>query len=100
MKIVSILTINCIVLLVLLCMVEVGLRIVHIPYHPEWEPSENAIARFDKELGWSYLPNLNRPVLFENSERMVYTDSNGIRVPSPGYNLSADKPSVLFVGCS
>lgn len=99
-KSVTILVLNTAVLLALLTIIEVGLRIAHIPYHTEWEPTENAIARFDRDLGWVYLPNLNRPVQFENNERMIYTDANGIRVPAPGYSLSASKPSVLFIGGS
>jgi len=72
----------------------------HFPFSSSWNPSENAIAEFDKELGWKYSANLNRSVHFGSSEAMVYTDANGIRIPSPGFNLSSKKPSILFVGCS
>ncbi len=100
MRVVKIIAANIILLLVLLLLLEGALRIFHYPFNGEWSPSENALARFDKELGWAYLGNLAKLVEFEYYTRPVYTDANGIRVPKMGHVLSPNRPSVLFIGCS
>jgi len=91
---------NLAVLVLLLLLTEAVLRIAGIPYKESFIPSENAVARFDDALGWSYIPNLSKEVQYGPNSRMLYTDGNGIRVPSSGYTLSAERPSVLFIGCS
>lgn len=92
--------INLMLFLTLLLLIETSMRLLHTPYTDEWEPLENALARFDSELGWSYLPNLARQIDFEAHTRWVYTDANGIRIPSDGYRLQPERPSALFIGCS
>ncbi len=80
--------------------IEGALRILDIPYEPTWTPSENAVAQFDEDLGWSYRPGLSRDVTTENGTRACHFDANGVRVPSPDTELVGDAPSVLFVGGS
>lgn len=92
--------VNVLLLIALLLLVEMSLRLLHIPFRDDWEPLETAIARFDKELGWAYLPNLARHIEFEAYGRDVFTDANGIRVPEAGYRLQSGRPSALFIGCS
>ena len=84
----------------LLMGMEVLCRWLQVPYSSEFTPTENAIARFDPELGWSYLPNLATTVRFGEKTRTVCFDDRGIRVPDPGFRLDDSQPSVLFIGGS
>ncbi len=88
------------ILLLLLLLTEVFLRIAGIPYSGDFIPSENAIAHFDDELGWDYIPNLSKTLKYGSYVRTVHFDAQGIRVPFPGYRLSRTRPSVLFIGGS
>ena len=56
-KISKVISINSLVILFLALIFELILRYFHIPYSQTWIPSENAICRFDNDLGWHYLPN-------------------------------------------
>ena len=100
LNIMKVCAVNLAILLVCCLLAEAALRVFNYPFRPQWEPTENALAQFDPELGWAYLPNLNRVVRFENTERPVFTDANGIRVAAAGQALSPTRPSILFVGCS
>ena len=80
---------------------ELLCRFLKVPYPPVDVSGETAITRFDKELGWSYIPGLavrmqSGPPRYVD----VYFDDNGIRVPSRGYRFDPAKPSILFIGCS
>ena len=91
---------NLLVLAVLLLLVEGGLRLARFPFRPRWTPSENAIARFDETLGWSYRPGLATEMETESGVVPVYFDGQGIRVSGPGEEADPSRPSVLFVGGS
>lgn len=99
-RILKMLLVNILVLLTLLVIAEGSLRLAHVPFNIEWEPTENAIARFDSQLGWSYIPGLSKKIDFEAYRREVFTNADGIRVPSSGYTFSPNAPSALFIGCS
>jgi len=96
----KVLSVNLAVLIVLLFLGEMIFRMVHFPFDPQKAPSENAIARFDRDLGWAYLPDIAKNVNFGNSVKPVFTNEQGIRVPAQGYKFSPTAPSVLFIGCS
>lgn len=91
---------NAVVLLALFAAVEWGLRRLGIPYTTTWTPTETAIARFDPELGWSYLPDLAVVQKYGDSIRPVFTDSRGVRVAAPGAALLPAAPSLVIVGGS
>lgn len=92
--------INAILLIALLVGLEGFCRWRGIPYTVEWTPTENALAQFDSELGWVYLPNLSKTVNEAGHQWLVYTDEDGIRVPRSGTQLDPSLPSILFIGCS
>lgn len=93
--------INVIIFGVLLVALEGVLRFLEIPHKITWTPSENAIARFDPELGWSYIPGITRVLDFPVDRKVpVSFNDRGLRVPSPRTRLSSTRPSVLFVGGS
>lgn len=59
------------------------------------------ILRPDRELGWAYAPGLAVRMQFGPPRWIdVFTDKDGIRIPSDGFQLDPSKPSILFVGCS
>jgi hypothetical protein len=63
-------------------------------------PSENTMCRFDDELGWSYVPNLNssQTECFPNDKKMTFNEK-GMRISSDE-TVDYKKESVLFIGCS
>jgi hypothetical protein len=75
-------------------------RLARVPYRPTTVPRENAIARYDAELGWSYRPGFSATIRTPFNTHEVDFDENGIRVPRRGHRLDGERPSVLFVGCS
>jgi hypothetical protein len=83
---------------------EVTCRITGIPYKNHWTPKENAFARFDPELGWSYIPNKSTIHIVGSGEdsikNPVHFDENGIRTPYAGFKFNYSRPSILFIGCS
>lgn len=91
---------NLIILLLISVLVEGSLRLFHIPYQVEWIPTENAVAQFDKELGWTYIPNLSKTLKYGAHIKDVHFDKHGIRVPHPTFQFDYSRPSVLFIGCS
>ncbi len=99
-KLASILAVNIVLFLLIGMAVEGIFRVAGIPYKVEYIPNENSFARFDPELGWSYIPNASTVLKTGNMERPVYFDINGIRVPHENFQLDRAKPSILFIGCS
>lgn len=81
-------------------LIEGVFRVVGIPYKVRYVPNENSFARFDPELGWSYIPNKSTTHETVDTTKPVYFDENGIRVPSSGFHFDYHKPSVLFIGDS
>ena len=81
---------------------EVVLRVAQIPFRVGWIPSENALARFDPELGWSYIPGRSHTQAFGASHREVsmHFDALGARVGRPGVVHDPTRATVLFVGDS
>jgi hypothetical protein len=77
-------------------------RLFHVPFQPQYTPSETALARFDPELGWSYIPNQSVTQEFGTDRRMVsmYFDDLGCRVRKPGDRADRAAPTALFVGGS
>lgn len=96
----STLTISIIFFLLVLLLIEGASRIAGIPYKVKYIPNENSFARFDPELGWSYLPNKSSILKTGNITKPVHFDENGIRVPNSGFQFNYSKPSVLFIGGS
>jgi hypothetical protein len=87
---------------VVLAGTELALRRAGYPFRGTWIPSETALARFDDELGWSYLPGLTATQAFGTDRHRVtmYFDSSGIRVGQPGHVWRRGAPTVLFIGDS
>jgi hypothetical protein len=85
-----------------LVVAEIGMRILGLPFREARVTSEMALAQFDPELGWSYLPN--RTVLqrfgSEQREVVMHFNERGSRVREPGVRFDAEAPTALFVGCS
>jgi hypothetical protein len=81
---------------------ELVLRRKEYPFRGNWTPSESALARFDAELGWSYIPGLTTTQKFGRPPRSItmHFDSNGVRVDHPGRTFSRTTPSLLFIGDS
>jgi hypothetical protein len=81
---------------------ELVLTMLDRPFRQSWEPSENAVARFDPELGWSYVPNAAATQHFAESGRHVEVafDEFGARVARAGDGHDPARPSLLLVGCS
>jgi len=78
-------------------------RFMGIPYSRHaYIPSENSLARFDPELGWSYIPN--KSTILEAGDGAIkkpaFFDENGFRVPHAGFKLSYTRPSIIFIGGS
>ena len=95
------LTIFLVVLGVLLAGTEVTLRALQVPFKVTFTPSENALARFDPKLGWSYVPDSSHVQSFGRARRPVpiHFDSIGARVARPDLSRD-DRPTLIFVGGS
>lgn len=99
-KLTAIIGYNVIILICMLVGMEGLCRWLQIPYRETWTTNINAIAQFDPDLGWSYIPNLSTTVSFGKNKIRVYFDPHGIRIPDPNFRFDYSKPSVLFVGGS
>jgi hypothetical protein len=89
-----------VIFLLVFSIVEGIFRFVGIPYKVTYIPAENSFAQFDSELGWSYIPGKSTIQKTVNTEKQVYFDINGIRVPHSDYQLDNTLPSILFIGGS
>jgi len=94
------LLINVVAFAIIFCAFEFIFRKSGIPFSGEWSPSENAIARFDPELGWSYMPGLSIEQTIGDSTWNIFTNEHGIRIPHSDHQLSSTAPSILFIGDS
>lgn len=85
-----------------LILIEVGLRIADYPFPGRWIPSENALAQFDPDVGWSYIPNRSIAQTFDGNPTPIAMHFNdiGARVGQPGHRFDAAAPTVVFVGDS
>ncbi len=99
-KIAAIIASNIVVLCLLLGLAEAVCRIAKIPFKGKYTPNENAIARYDEELGWSYIPNLSKALVMGHGVVPTHFDQSGIRVPHPGFRFDSSRASALFIGCS
>jgi hypothetical protein len=81
---------------------ELALRALGLPFRVEKTPSEYALARFDPERGWAYLPERSHVQRFGDAQREValHFDARGARVPAPGAARDPGRPSLLVIGCS
>ena len=77
------LIINLVFFLLIITLVEGLFRAVGIPYKVKYIPNENSFARFDPELGWSYIPNNSSIHTTGHIVKQVHFDSNGARVSGP-----------------
>lgn len=100
LSIFSVLAFNLLLLIIGLFILEIICRVAGIPYKQNWTPNEYGFARFDHELGWSYIPNKSAVNKTGNLAIPVYFDENGIRIPSPDFRFDYSKPSILFIGGS
>lgn len=89
-------------LLISLIVVEISLRLLGLPFKEKFMVSENAMAQFDLETGWSYIPDRSFVQQFgiDRREVAMHFDSIGSRVRAPGVRRDPAAPTVLFVGCS
>jgi hypothetical protein len=78
------------------------LRILDYPFRTSWIPSENAMAQFDPELGWSYIPNRSVTQRFGSDGHPItmYFNDIGARVGEPRRHFDSTSPTALFVGDS
>ncbi len=85
-----------------LILAEGAMRLLHLPFRAQYTSGEGALARFDPELGWSYIPNHAVTQEFGTANRRVptYTDELGCRIGAPGDRADRSRPTVLFVGDS
>lgn len=81
---------------------ELVLRLARFPFRAQVFASANAMARFDPDTGWSYLPNLSmvRAVGSERKPVAYHFDRLGTRVRAADVERDPARPSVLFLGCS
>ena len=81
---------------------ECSMRVLQFPFSGGWEPSENALAQFDEDLGWSYRPNTTVTQTFGSDPTPIemHFDESGIRVANRTRRLQRDRASILFVGGS
>ena len=79
-------------MLLLVC--EVICHIIKVPYSVKKESYEKVHGEFDKDLGWSFKPNI------VDGDGLLYTDEHGIRIPNVNFKFDNLKPSILFLGCS
>jgi hypothetical protein len=81
---------------------ELALRALGLPFRVEKTPSEYALARFDAERGWVYVPGRSTVQRFGADQREValHFDARGVRVPAPEAARDPRRPSLLLVGCS
>ncbi len=96
----KVIAINILVMVFVSLLLELLLRFLNIPYNQTWIPSENAIGRFDEELGWHYVPNTSTTLTIGVNTREYHFDKDGIRIPSADFKFDYKKPTVLFVGSS
>ncbi len=84
--------------------VEITCRFLGLPFEDKehWVPGENALAQFDAELGWSYIPHRSVVQEFGTERRKVamHFDEIGSRVRAPGVQHDPARPTVLSVGDS
>ncbi len=91
-------------LILTLIAAEMMCRFLGLPFDDKkhWIPAENAVARFDAELGWSYIPNLSTVQVIGTEQRKVAVniDDNGFRVRAPGVRHDPKAPTLLVIGDS
>ncbi len=85
-----------------LAAMELGLRLFRDPLRVTWEPADHKRAQYDPVLGWTYIPNQSVMQAFVRTQPPVpvYTNEQGIRVPTPDTQLDTNRPTVFFVGGS
>ncbi len=81
---------------------ELALAALGLPFRVEKTPPEYALAQFDAERGWAYLPGRSTVQKFGSDQREValHFDARGARVPAPEAARDPRAPSLLLVGCS
>jgi hypothetical protein len=81
---------------------ELALAALGLPFRVVKTPSEFALAQFDAERGWAYVPGRSSVQKFGSDQREIplYFDARGARVPAPEAARDPGRPSLLLVGCS
>ncbi len=92
----------CLSIILSLAGMEIGLRLFRDPLRITWEPADHERVQYDPTLGWTYIPNQSVMQTFVKSQPPVpvYTNEQGIRVPTPETRLDPNRPSVIFTGGS
>ena len=77
-------------------------RLLDFPFKHTWTPSENALAQFDPEVGWAYVPNRSVVQTFGSDPRKIamHFSSIGSRAGSPAKKFDDTAPTMIFVGDS
>ena len=96
----SIIFANAIAILIVLLFFEVLCRLSGIPFRTTGVAWENAYARFDSELGWSYMPDRTISQTSGRREVLYSFNHDGIRTPNEGTVFDAGRPTILFLGGS
>jgi hypothetical protein len=101
-KLVFILVTLCLSTILSLAVMEIGLRLFRDPLRITWKPADHKRVQYDSTLGWTYIPNQSVMQTFVKNQSPVpvYTNEQGIRVPTPETKLDPNRPSVIFVGGS
>lgn len=83
-------------------MAELGLRVLQRPFKDSVVPTENAVAQFDEDLGWSYRPSFTKTQPFGDPPRDVPLafEAHGFRAATATAAARPNVPSVLLVGGS
>ncbi len=81
---------------------EIFCRFAKIPFKERDIMMEASTAKFDPELGWSYIPFQSRIFGYAPAKlvSVMHFNEQGIRVRRPEPPLDPSRPSVLFIGCS
>jgi hypothetical protein len=81
---------------------ELVLTVIRFPFDASKTPSETRIARFDADLGWSYVPRSSSTQSFGHAKRKVVLafDRIGARCNDPERVLDGLRPTLLFIGDS
>jgi hypothetical protein len=77
-------------------------RAFRLPFRAKWKPSESPLARFDAELGWSYITNQTVVQEFGSDHRKIAMtfDDLGCRIRKSGEYADRSAATALFVGDS
>lgn len=87
---------------VCLGLAEVGLRVLKRPFKDATIPTENAVARYDADLGWVYRATFTATQAFGAPPRDIPLafETHGFRAAHEDADAKVGAPSILLVGGS